>query len=46
MDQDEPMTYQEAIIGPESEKWLEAVKINGFYVHKPGLDLGRTSYRS
>jgi len=23
MDQDEPMTYQEAIIEPVSEKWLE-----------------------
>ncbi|KAK2429799.1 secreted RxLR effector protein [Trifolium repens] len=26
MDQDEPVTYQEAITGPESEKWLEAMK--------------------
>ena len=26
MDQDEPMTYQEAISGPEYEKWLEAMK--------------------
>ncbi|PNX67878.1 hypothetical protein L195_g063721, partial [Trifolium pratense] len=24
MDQVEPVTYQEAITGPESEKWLEA----------------------
>ncbi|KAI5442786.1 hypothetical protein KIW84_011708 [Lathyrus oleraceus] len=26
MDQDEPVTYQEAITGPKSEKWLEAMK--------------------
>jgi hypothetical protein len=26
MDQDEPVTYQEAITGAESEKWLEAMK--------------------
>ncbi|OMO97034.1 hypothetical protein CCACVL1_04694 [Corchorus capsularis] len=26
MDQDEPTTYQEAVAGPESEKWLEAMK--------------------
>ena len=26
MDQDEPVTYQEAITGPESEKWLEAMR--------------------
>ncbi|KAK2382604.1 secreted RxLR effector protein [Trifolium repens] len=26
MDQDEPVTYQEAISGAESEKWLEAMK--------------------
>ncbi|KAI5429868.1 hypothetical protein KIW84_034448 [Lathyrus oleraceus] len=26
MDQDEPVTYQEAITGPDSEKWLEAMK--------------------
>ncbi|KAI5421643.1 hypothetical protein KIW84_045174 [Lathyrus oleraceus] len=26
MDQDEPVTYQETIIGPKSEKWLEAMK--------------------
>ena len=26
MDQDEPVTYQEAITGHESEKWLEAMK--------------------
>jgi len=26
MDQDEPVTYTEAITGPESEKWLEAMK--------------------
>ena len=26
MDQDEPVTYTEAITGPESEKWLETMK--------------------
>ena len=26
MDQDDPVTYQEAITGPESEKWLETMK--------------------
>ena len=26
MDQDEPVTYKETITGPESEKWLEAMK--------------------
>lgn len=26
MDQDEPVTYTEAITGPESKKWLEAMK--------------------
>jgi hypothetical protein len=26
MDQDEPVTYTKAIIGPDSEKWLEAMK--------------------
>ncbi|PNX91167.1 putative retrotransposon Ty1-copia subclass protein [Trifolium pratense] len=26
MDQDEPVTYQEAVTGPESAKWLEAMK--------------------
>ncbi|KAI5436310.1 hypothetical protein KIW84_022689 [Lathyrus oleraceus] len=26
MDQDEPVTYQEAITGPDSEKWLEDMK--------------------
>ena len=26
MDQDELVTYQEAIIGPESKKWLEVMK--------------------
>ena len=26
MDQDEHVTYQEAVTGPESEKWLEAMK--------------------
>jgi hypothetical protein len=26
MDQDESVTYQEAITSPESEKWLEAMK--------------------
>ena len=26
MDQDEPKTYQEAIKGPDSEKWLEAMR--------------------
>jgi hypothetical protein len=25
-DQDEPATYKEAMEGPESEKWLEAMK--------------------
>lgn len=26
MDQDEPVTYQEVITSPESEKWLESMK--------------------
>ena len=26
MDQDEPKTYQEAIKGPDFEKWLEAMR--------------------
>ena len=27
MDQNEPTTYQEAMLGPDSEKWLEAMKL-------------------
>ncbi|KAK2417007.1 secreted RxLR effector protein [Trifolium repens] len=36
MDQDEPVTYQEAITGPESEKWLEAMKseIDSMYTNQ------------
>ena len=26
MDQDEPTTYHEAMMSPDSEKWLQAVK--------------------
>ena len=26
IDQDEPTTYQEAVSGPDSEKWLSAMK--------------------
>lgn len=26
MEQDEPLTYQEVITSPESEKWLEVMK--------------------
>ena len=26
MDQDEPITYQEAVSSPDSKKWLEAMK--------------------
>ena len=26
MDQNEPTTYQEAILGPDFEKWLQAMK--------------------
>ncbi|KAK2389954.1 secreted RxLR effector protein [Trifolium repens] len=36
MDQDEPVSYQEAITGPESEKWLEAMKseIDSMYTNQ------------
>ncbi|WJX25049.1 hypothetical protein P8452_14126 [Trifolium repens] len=36
MDQDEPVTYQEAITGPEFEKWLEAMKseMDSMYINK------------
>ncbi|KAK2448130.1 secreted RxLR effector protein [Trifolium repens] len=36
MGQDEPVTYQEAITGPESEKWLEAMKseIDSMYTNQ------------
>ena len=26
LDNDEPMTYKEAVMGPDSEKWLEAMR--------------------
>jgi hypothetical protein len=26
LDNDEPMSYGEAMMGPDSEKWLEAMK--------------------
>jgi len=36
MDQDEPVTYIEDIIGPESEKWLEAMKseMDSMYINQ------------
>ena len=27
MDQNEPTTHQEAMLGPDSEKWLDAMKL-------------------
>ena len=36
MDNDEPMSYEEAMVGPDSNKWLEAMKseIGSMYENK------------
>ena len=36
LENDEPMSYEEAMVGPDSNKWLEAMKseIGSMYVNK------------
>ena len=36
LDNDEPMSYEEAMVGPDSNKWLEAMKseIGSMYENK------------
>jgi hypothetical protein len=43
MDQDEPVTYIKAITGPESEKWLEAMKSEMDSMYRNQVELGRST---
>ena len=44
LDNNEPMSYGEAMVGPDSDKWLEAIKSErGSMYEKQSVDFGRTT---
>jgi hypothetical protein len=45
LDNDEPATYKEAMMDPDSVKWLNAMKSERIHVREPSLELGRPSKR-
>ena len=44
LDKNEPTSYGEAMVGPDSDEWLEAIKIRErIHVSKQSIDFGRTT---
>ena len=44
LDNDEPMSCGEAMVGPDSDEWLEAIKSErGSMYKKQSVDFGRTT---
>ena len=44
LDNNEPTSYGEAMVGPDSDKWLEAIKSErGSMYEKQSVDFGRTA---
>ena len=44
LDNNEPMSYGEVMVGPDSEEWLEAIKFEkGSMYKKQSIDFGRTT---
>ena len=44
LDNNEPTSYGEAMVGPDSDKWLESIKSEKrIHVRKQSVDFGRTT---
>ena len=44
LDNNEPPNYGEAMVGPDSDKWLESIKSEKrIHVRKQSVDFGRTT---